>query len=375
MKTILHLCISLLLTLFVISCSEDDQINKPENKPAYTVILFGKEFTISENGGPQEIIIPFSGESRFSGEIVIKLTTDEGVVIQTTPEMIDGLISLQVNEGDSNVSFIITPANDELISGFHNLIFSIEELSENFRTVNNRNLVVGLLDDELNGMPRAYEATYGYGSVREEYFYNTEKQLIKIQRDYIGDWSWTEIENFFYSEDSRLMKSNLYYNELDIPSTKTLYYWESDKIIKADINYDSSWYSYILYDYDENGNIKTKSVYNTLEENSEDYILTSSTNYQINSTGNLLEEKISYYNGNASNQYLITTYDHYTDKINYFPKNEILPGMMVQKNLPGSISIEENGTKTTYSFTYNFDEEGRVIQQKMGNKTVLYSYH
>ncbi|MCB7480767.1 hypothetical protein [Christiangramia sediminis] len=376
MKTITKLGLSLLLIAISFSCSEDDEMNTVTENAAYTVIRFGEEQTIAENEGQKEIIIPFDKAAHSSGQIDLKLITGGAIMFQTIPEMIDGVISLQVNEGDPFASFTIIPINDEIVSNFSSLIFSINSLSEGFRKGNNNNLNVGILDDELSGMPRSYIINTDNGSVMQEYFYNAEMKLLKIENTFLNSWDWKEISTFYYSEDSRLSKmtSTSKYDGMEAENaTETFYFWENDLITRSERIVDGIKTAYTIYEYDNNKNISKKTDYNL--HSPEEYKLSYIYIYKYNEEGNLIEESSSFhYEGNVESK-IILTYENYSSHLNPFPIKNIIPGISVQKNLPGIMKYDAGDGISIYNYTYEFDEEGKVIKRITPYETAIFAYH
>lgn len=377
MKNLIKLSIFILLIAIYFSCSEDDEMN-PSKGIRYTFIQFGEDQSVLENKGPQEIIIPFTQSAYSSGEIQLKLNTEEEVNFQTIPEMINGIITLQVNEGDQNASFTVIPSNDDLVNGYQEFTFIVNLLSDNFRNIYNKNLIIGLHDDELSGMPRLYKINYNQGTFSEEYFYNSDKQLAKIIKMTQGDWVYSETIRFFYDDASNLTKtiSTTSFEESEPGNEmETLFYWENDLIVKAEMIFNGIIGNYNLYEYDENRNLIIKTLY-SLQDNDE-YIKTLKSVYSYNEEGNIIEEKSTYYlyYEDDVEWNIITSYEDYLDKLNPFPVIDIIPGITVQKNLPGVKIYDAGEGVSIYNYTYEFDEEGRVIKRSAFNETTFYFYH
>ncbi|MDX1700731.1 MAG: hypothetical protein R3250_08945, partial [Melioribacteraceae bacterium] len=156
---------------------------------------------------------------------------------------------------------------------------------------------------------------------------------------------------------------------------KVNFYWKDGKLEKSEEYTDNELVSYSLYDYDTAGNIGGKAVYQPDQagEFKENFIYV----YLYFTTGNLYKQQIYYHSENDVDYSLISTrtYDNYLDKTNLFPVNEIIPGIMTQKNLPGLYRIEENGSDLTFIFTYEYSEKGFAIKRNTQGEEIIYEYY
>jgi hypothetical protein len=85
-------------------------------------------------------------------------------------------------------------------------------------------------------------------------------------------------------------------------------------------------------------------------------------------------------NGNDEELYLVSTstFENYIDKDNPFPMIEVLPGINVQKKLPGTYRHEANGHDLRYNLSYEFREDGKVSKRTVTGPTaevVVYQYY
>ena len=375
MKTLIKLGMHLLIVTIFFSCSEDDEMNNIDNTVDYTVIRFGEQEIIYENNGPHEIIITFDTEAHSSGQIDLKVHIEEEISFQTIPEMVDDIISLEVKEGDTFASFILIPLDDDRVTNYRELIFSLYELSESFRRGNNSGLFISILDDELEGTPYAFKSSYDGVKISSTYYsYNSDKQIIKIVEENYQDWSWINITEFYYDDNSRISKKktiSFYDGDESNYEMEYIYIWENDRVVKTNIVENEVSKGYILYEY-ANNNIIQKTEYYLLPDN-EEYI-NSLSEYLYDADGNLIEQKsTSDYEG--IEWITIVKYENYTEQLNPFPINDIIPGITAQKNLAEIMKYDYGESEYTYTYSYEFDENNKVIKRVSSYETLEYAYH
>ena len=382
MKTIIKLSLFLLIGLLT-NCSEDDDEMNPSEGIRYTFIQFSEYQSVLENEGPQEIFIPFSRSAYSSGEIQLKLNIEEELNFQTIPEMIDGIITLQVNEGDQKVSFTLIPNNDDRVNGYQELTFIVHFLSETLRNSNNRNLIISLLDDELSGMPKSLELTSTFDIETHQYFYNSNKKISKTIINHNDSWSnWTSIFRYYYDNELNLTRKTLFFGDSEADASYNndiIYIWENGRVIQTDYMVGNTKSFYTIYEYDEQNNVILKKEYDIVSSTEE--LLLYKTNYTYNQNNDLIENRTTiYYHPNdwwpeEGESTTIISYGEYTQFSNPFPMNEIIPGVFYQQNLPGIMTIQiDDNPLETYNYTYEFDSNGRLIKRIATEETAIFGY-
>ncbi|GAA4320085.1 hypothetical protein GCM10023115_46910 [Pontixanthobacter gangjinensis] len=358
----------LLLIAVYSACSTDDEASSNDLKQ-YTVIRFGESQNISENGGQQEVILPFDSKTISVGEIQLKLESNNELNLRTVPEILNGILSIQVQAGASHASFFITPEDDEIVTNMQKIVFSIYALSGNLIKANNNQLVILLSDDELMGMPRAYHTRSNEGSETKEFFYDNAKQLITVETEVISGFGWKESSQYFYSEDGNLIKVISVFDEDPESNLETLYYWKNGNIHQTVNKYDGISFSYTNYDYDQNGNLIASSAYDKDELGNES--LEAKSSYEYYSDGRLKTESTTFYFDEELNYKI--NYDNYLPVLN--PFTQILPGVNAQKGLPGLIEYKFGEDNYSRIYTYEFGDDGKLTKRKATGETTTYSYH
>lgn len=324
--------------------------------------------SIPENEGSKEVKILFDKAAKSAGEITIKLHFQAGLHLQTAPEAIDNVITLNVQPGDQSAFFTFTPYDDEVITGMLKLSVNFLSMSQGFRKASSEGMTIIIVDDELVGKPKLYTSTGNGISQAITYFYRTDGKISKLKRVYGDFWPYEEELIYDYFE-SGAIKSITSFNHI------TYFHWSGDKIINSEEFEDDVKTAYTIYDYDSAGNIGGKTIY--YRQPSGEYLQSFVFVYLYFDDGNLYKQ-LTYIPANRENDELelisTRTYDNYLEKINWFPVNEIVPGVMTQRNLPGSYRVQENGFDLLYNFTYEYNSEGKVSRRSGAGEVVTYEY-
>lgn len=160
MRTINKSILVLSLLVTVLSCSdEDNAVNQP------VIIQFDENEAVwSENSGAKDISVFLSRASKVNATIIIEVTSPNLDGFTTEPAMVDGTIELPVGVGDSEISFIVSPANNQLMDGDKNISFQITSSSSGFTIGANKTKLAKITDDES---PAAVNFMLNLGSTRE----------------------------------------------------------------------------------------------------------------------------------------------------------------------------------------------------------------
>jgi hypothetical protein len=143
---------------------------------------------------------------------------------------------------------------------------------------------------------------------------------------------------------------------------ETYYIWEGNRIVKEEQYTNGLLSKYVLYNYDQAGNIGEAAFHYRQPDGSLKMGLLFV--YLYFTDGNLYK-KMAYNPIEGSEEYSLIstiTYDNYLDAANPFPL-EILPTVNPQPKLPGSFSEEGNGHYNVYNFSYEFDGDGRPLKR------------
>ena len=368
MKTIINFRLYLIICLILSACSSDDEeIPCPVKNPGeenITNVSFGEDLSVNEKDSEKQIELVFDRKPVSDGSIKVRLHLPDGMLIRSLPEAVNNYVTIQVEKGAESASFSIFPVDDEVLISHRKISITFSEMSEGFQKANNNGMVLTVTDDELEGKPKSYSG----GGITFEYFYQEDGKIKLVKSDYSG---WSEISTIYsYDTDGNILSTKTEGSE----ENRTDYTWEDGKIIRSEEYFEGEMTSYSIYDYYSAGNIGGRAVYYKNEtgvfKNTHVFV------YLYFTTGNFYKQLI-YYVGNDDDYQLISTrtYDNYLDKTNVFPVNEIVPGVMTQRNLPGQYRLEENGYDFTFDFTYDYNEKGYAIQRSTEGEVITFEYY
>ncbi|WP_455169475.1 hypothetical protein [Aegicerativicinus sediminis] len=227
---------------------------------------------------------------------------------------------------------------------------------------------------QLAGHPKSlirYE--YGIQTYWSQFYYTDDGNISKVVYKYSND-SGSEVlqDSYFYNSEGNLVK--LYVGTPTVPYDTYNFYWDKDRIVKAD-RYNAPWSgnSNLKYDYNSNGEIIKSTEINT------DFHYTSKFKYSYYDDGNLktIDE---YFGDDNTTEYPARTTQiaGYTTYTNLFPETAIIPGKIIQNLFPTSIyrlHLQSNTYEVNENYQYKLDEEGRVIEKNSGHNKVIYEYY
>lgn len=374
MRTLRNYLWVFLASLLSISCSEDDELpepgsgNPPPGEDLSVYVDFDSDFSMLENEGAKEVKLLFDKPAIQQGVIRLRLHVQNGAAFSSIPAAVDGFISLDIEEGDELVSFQIIPVDDQLIKGDKVISITFSSLSEGFTKADNNGMVISIKDDDLIGKPKSFSGNGLY----IEYTYLEDGKIASVRTDHWAAPVSTEV--YHYSEDGKVIRVE---NKNAYGDFNVHYHWESVKLISSEVIENEEKTAYTLYDYDPAGNIGGKSVYH--KQVSGEFTESMLFIYLYFEDGNLYKQ-LTYIpvseEGEEDYQLISTrSYEHYLDKDNLFPVNEVVPGIMTQRKLPSNYRVEENGFNLNYEFTYYYDEQERMIRRETDGETISYTYY
>ncbi|MCP9200998.1 hypothetical protein MKO06_13855 [Gramella sp. GC03-9] len=369
MKTYSSLFLSFFVFLIVACSSDDDNLTPQKPTPVSNVIVeFDNDFRLFESTENTEVKLKFNKAAIEDGIIEIGISIPENLIFFTIPSASNGVIRVPVNKGDSHATFNLIPDNDNIIKGMRDISFTLKSTSSGFEIGEKDHLEVELIDDELYGKPKSFETTAGNWKVSKTYTYAADGKIQKI------DWK-KETPNLstgtdtYYYLNGKLARIN-YSENLD-----EYFYWNDDKISSSEMVKNGEKTSLSTYEYNPEGSIASQTLYHPDETGMLKVSFVFA--YIYFSDGNL-NKQITFIPDTSFDGYAVIsqrTHDNYSEKLNRFPVNEIVPTIITQKNLPGSYRIEENGTDLIYSFSYEFDSDNRAIKRSTSNEITTYSYY
>src|SRR5690606_35276642 len=167
MKTIFRLVY--LITLFFVgvafqSCEEADELSSP-GAPV-TVKFPTVNLGLSELAGATQITIPLSRPAATNGNITINAYWENENDFTSQPAVEDGKIILPVTVGQSQVTFILTPVDNNLHTGNRNLHFTISSVTDGFIIGTEKSLHITIYE---NDQPNPVNFVASQVSVQEQF--------------------------------------------------------------------------------------------------------------------------------------------------------------------------------------------------------------
>lgn len=169
MKSILKLFLILWAGFTFWGCAEDEEVpNEPAPNTPSTVVNFAVEHqTLAEAGNPLKVNLAFDRVAAVNGSFSIRLSGD--AVYQqdftTAPAASEGVITLNVEKGQANTHFTLTPVNNEDSLGNRTTSFTLENPSNGFKLGNKTVASVEIIEDDSVSAPGngGEEATIEFG--------------------------------------------------------------------------------------------------------------------------------------------------------------------------------------------------------------------
>lgn len=325
------------------------------------------------------ITIGLSAPAPASGLIGIVYSSDHigygieiryGIDFITEPAAENGKITLAVGAGSNQVNFKVIPINNQVWLGNRSMVFTLTNGQGSIRLGQGVVLQLNINDDEPAPKIIGYETVGGGWKVKRQYEYGYDNNLAKITWEQYTPSYLGGTYNYVY-HNGRLHKM------VENANRETYYLWEGDRIVKEEEYTNGLLSKYVLYHYDEAGNIGEAAFYYRQRDGS---IKMGFLFVYLYFTDGNLYKKMVYYPIEGTDEYSListSTYEHYLDIDNPFPL-EILPNVNSQPKLPGSYREEANGHNTLYNFFYEFDGSGRPLKRTasstMGTEVTTYKY-
>ncbi len=338
------------------------------------------QITIGEHeSGGSVISVGLSGPAPAPGQIGIVYSSENigygiefryGVDFITEPAVENGKITLALATGTSQVNFKFIPINNQVWLGDRSMLFTLTNGQGSVRIGQSVVLRLNINDDEPAPKIKSYETMGGGWKVKRSYEYGYDNNLDKIRWEQYTPYYTGGTYTYEYHQ-GRLHKM------VENANRETFYLWEGERIVKEEQYTNGLLSKYVLYNYDQAGNIGEAAYHYRQPDGSIKMGLLFV--YLYFTDGNLYK-KMAYNPVNGlENLSLISTvtYGNYLDVENPFPL-EILPNVNSQPKLPGTYREEANGTDTFFNFTYEFDNMGRPLKRtatsNKGSEITTYKY-
>ena len=308
-----------------------------------------------------EIRLHVSEAATASGSVSVEIHSDKAFYwthYYTEPALSENKILLQINSGNSDVTFKIKTVDNTQLAGNLNLTFSIKETTGNIKKGSTSTELFMITDDELSGLPKGFEASGGNWGLKQTYEYEYYGRISKVTWESRTPYVRTGVSAYYYNDFNQVSRINTGANE------DLLYQYVNGRISAEQQVVNGIIERYTEYEYDEAGNVTGYQIH-YLQENGEFAIgIIGVMLYFPN--GNLYKKMVySPAPSETEEPHLISTetFDNYLNKSNPFPIVDILPNHKTQKYLPTSYRFEGNNKDLQYFFSYDFTEDGKVYKR------------
>lgn len=361
-------------------CSEGFHINNPnitavhisDDTPAdddTTVsVTFAKAFeTVYENDPAGiELELNLSNPAKERATLSIQLEGEtHNTMFRTEPAMdSDGIIELTVAPGDDRLSFLVFPQDDELLTSHLDLSFLITETTHSLAKGELLITDLQILDDELKGKAKSSQAVGEHGLIRKTLEYNEQGLVSQVIME---NDSFSHTHTYHYNAGGQLEKIN--YAE----GQDQHFFWQNDRLLKSEKTVNGSKTSYCEYEYDGNGNIAIRSVYQQQAIGGFELMKIQMYNYHNN--GNLLRILTHNIRNGVTQSTSTRSYESYRAEENLFPTEAIIPGISTQNNLPATYRSEEGDEIREYPYVYEFNAEGLASRRSSETEEVIFEYY
>jgi hypothetical protein len=335
------------------------------------------EGELHEDGGSgRPVTIIFSRETKAPGTLRLSIQSDDatyGTHFITDPPALDGIITLAVQEKKGSVSFIVSPVNDMLYDAGRTIKYSIVEAEGGVEKGGVLEHNMKIIDDELLGTGKGYEIIAGSWRYKKRYEYNEDGTISKVYWDQQTPGHSGGVNNYVYNSTGQLEKI------IRSSVREEFFLRENGRIVRSEEYTNNVLTKYMLYGYDDAGNVAESAVHYRQPDGSLKLSLIFVYLYHLDhNVYKVLGYSVS---DESDDPVLISTktFDHYYDVENPFPMVDILPGQKAQNKLPSSYRVEENGHDIVYGFTYQYSGEGRPLTRtatsSSGQEVAYYEYY
>lgn len=336
--------------------------------------FLASEMIIEESASAGSVTtISLSGPALAPGQIGLVYSSEKaryGIDFITEPVAENSKITLPVDIGSNQVSFTIIPLNNSVWLGDHKILFTLTNGQGSIKIGQSVVLHLTIQDDESAPKIKGFETTGNGWKIKRTYEYGYDDNLDKI--------TWEQYTPAYQggTYDYEYVQGRLH-KMVENANRETFYLWEGDRIVKEEQYTNGLLSKYVLYHYDQAGNVAEAAYHYAQPDGSMKMGLLIV--YLYYTDGNLFKKMVYNPAGGLDNLSLISTatYENYLAIDNPFPL-EILPNINSQPKLPATYREEANGTTAEYNFVYELDQLGRPSKRtatsSKGTEVTTYSY-
>ena len=332
---------------------------------------------ITESGSAwHEVNIHVSDFNTATGTAIIEANSANAVYEAdyiSEPAFVDNQITLTAGVSQT-LTFKVKAVNNNQLNGHKTVRFTIRETTGNLVVGSSRTNTLSVIDDELSGLPKGYDAKGGTWGLKKTYEYDQEARVSKVNWETYTPYKKTGTETYYYNQWDQLTRINTG------PGHDILYSYVDARIFLSQRIENGVLEGYTNFDYDEHAHLTGYQIFDGQPDGT--FLNTSIVVLLYYPTGNLYKKLVYIPATSAEEEPVLSTtetFDSYVNKENPFPMIDVLPNVKTQKTLPTSYRFEGHGRDLQYYFSYEFTQDGKVSKRTVSgpgpSESATYEYY
>lgn len=304
-----------------------------------------------------DITIVFSELLPAAGKVALELS---GAAfeerIATEPALNgNGKLELDVQAGAAAVSFAVRPVFSASWDGDKTVTFVITATDGGIVKGTQLSYQLSLPGEVLgSGRPKSWESIGGGWRFKETYEYDEAGRIVKKHWEKETPALSQGTTTYQYAGNGMIEKA-IYY-----PGREELFIQENGRIVRSETFSNGVRVGYSEYEYNGFGRLSAQVEYH--RQPSGEYLQDFNFVYEYDNNGNITKQLTYTKQSNSEEPVLHSTrtYGAYIYTANPFPMAEAIPGVVMQRHLPGTFRMEENGANLLYTIRYDFGFGGTL---------------
>ncbi|MCO6479122.1 MAG: hypothetical protein J5I94_20975 [Phaeodactylibacter sp.] len=325
-----------------------------------------------------DITIVFSELLPAAGKVALELSGGAFEERITTEPALNGngKLELDVQAGAAAVSFAVRPVFGASWDGDKTITFAITATDGGIEKGTQLFYQLSLPGDApVAGRPKSWESIGGGWRFREAYEYDDAGRIVKKHWEKETP-AFSQGTTAYQYADNGLIEKAIYHS-----GREELFIQENGRIVRSETISNGVMASYSEYEYNVFGRLSAQTEYH--RQPSGEYLQDFKFVYEYENNGNVTRQLTYTWQANSGEFTLHSTrtYGAYNYTIdNPFPMIEVIPGVVMQRHLPGIFHLQENGADIRYTIQYDYGFGGtlpvrRYISGGGTSEVTTYEYY
>lgn len=304
-----------------------------------------------------EITIVFSRPLPAAGKVAVELSGGayEGRVTTEPALNGNGKLELEAPAGATSVSFSAKPVFGASWDGDKTATFTITATDGGIEKGTQLSFALNLPGEApVSGRPKSWESIASGWRFKETYEYDEAGRIAKKHWEKETPALSQGTATYQYA-DNGLIEKVIYY-----PGREELFFQENSRIVRSETISNGVRIAYSEYEYNFFGNLSAQVEYH--RQPSGEYLQDFKYVYEYDNNGDITKQ-LTYLrlaSTGALELKSTRTYGAYIYSLNPFPMIEAIPGVLMQRHLPGTFRMAENEADLLYTIRYDFGFGGRL---------------